>query len=670
MTNAVQPVKRVSIDTEEAPPAAIRGRAFVIGALLAAFTAYLVTQAEMVLSSLRIGYLQFPPAALGLLLLIVAINRGIKRISAKASLSSSDELVIYTMLVVAAMVSSHGIVQKWIPLLVAPKYFSNDSNAWHTLYHPYIKSWLVPWDPHNGSAQQVVTSFYEKLARGEGIPWHAWLVPLFSTGILIGLVIFAFLCLAAILRRQWVDNEKLSFPLAQLPLEIANDEGTGSFFNNRLMWLGAAIPTTVYFVNEMHRLAPTVPEITLVWGLGQYFTTSPWNGPMAGVTIFLSFAAVGFFFLLPTDILFSLWFFYALSILQQVIAGSYNMPAPAMPLYGPPAFIGYQTVGAYCVLVAYFIKIASPHLKRVWRAAIGKEQVDDSNELLPYRVAFWGLIGSVLLSSVFMWIAGMSLWLALLEFVVFMGVIAVVMARSTAEAGMLMTETTFRPIDLYRMVGSIHGLGPANLTMLAFLDNLFLRDQRGLVLTGFLDGLKIADGANVRRRSLFGAFVLAISVALVVAVVANIGLAYTLSANKMDMWMEQQSPALTWNDYQQYFKASDPLDHSLHWQMPVFFGVGGLVTIFLTAMRAAFFWWPLHPLGYALAGSWSIIVFWFPCFLAWIFKALTVRYGGMTMYTKARPFFLGLVIGEFASAVVWVILYILFKVPPPSFPWA
>jgi len=233
-----------------------------------------------------------------------------------------------------------------------------------------------------------------------------------------------------------------------------------------------------------------------------------------------------------------------------------------------------------------------------------------------------------------------------------------------------MTETTFRPIDLYRMVGSIHGLGPANLTMLAFLDNLFLRDQRGLVLTGFLDGLKIADGANVRRRSLFGAFVLAISVALVVAVVANIGLAYTLSANKMDMWMEQQSPALTWNDYQQYFKASDPLDHSLHWQMPVFFGVGGLVTIFLTAMRAAFFWWPLHPLGYALAGSWSIIVFWFPCFLAWIFKALTVRYGGMTMYTKARPFFLGLVIGEFASAVVWVILYILFKVPPPSFPWA
>ena len=39
----------------------IRARALVIGALSVAATAMLVTQAEMVLSSVRIGYLQFPP---------------------------------------------------------------------------------------------------------------------------------------------------------------------------------------------------------------------------------------------------------------------------------------------------------------------------------------------------------------------------------------------------------------------------------------------------------------------------------------------------------------------------------------------------------------------------------------------------------------------------------
>jgi hypothetical protein len=220
------------------------------------------------------------------------------------------------------------------------------------------------------------------------------------------------------------------------------------------------------------------------------------------------------------------------------------------------------------------------------------------------------------------------------------------------------------------MVGSIHNLGPANLTMLAFVDNLFLRDQRGLLLTGFLDGLRIADGARVRRRSLLGAFMLAVFVAICVAVVANIVLPYTISGNKMDVWMEHQSPMLTWQDYQPYFKNPDPLDHSAHWQIPTFFGVGVAMTIFLTAMRASFFWWPLHPLGYALSGSWSTTVFWFPCVIAWICKSLSLRYGGMTVYAKIRPCFLGLVVGEFASAVFWVILYILFNIPPPAFPWA
>ena len=98
-------------------------------------------------------------------------------------------------------------------------------------------------------------------------------------------------------------------------------------------------------------------------------------------------------------------------------------------------------------------------------------------------MAVWGLLAVSRLSALWLWGIGMSPWLALFELIVFLFVTALVMARSTAEAGMLMTETTFRPIDLYRMVGSIHALGAANLAALAFFDNLFLRDQRGLLLT-------------------------------------------------------------------------------------------------------------------------------------------------------------------------------------------
>ena len=39
----------------------------------------------------------------------------------------------------------------------------------------------------------------------------------------------------------------------------------------------------------------------------------------------MSFAAIGFFFLLPADVLFSIWFFFLLSRVEQVVATSYNM---------------------------------------------------------------------------------------------------------------------------------------------------------------------------------------------------------------------------------------------------------------------------------------------------------------------------------------------------------
>ena len=79
----------------QTPPGGVRGRILLVGALATAAAAFLVTQAEMVLSSLRIGYLQFPPVALGLLLVAVAVSRGLRRVSARWGLSSCDLLVIY-----------------------------------------------------------------------------------------------------------------------------------------------------------------------------------------------------------------------------------------------------------------------------------------------------------------------------------------------------------------------------------------------------------------------------------------------------------------------------------------------------------------------------------------------------------------------------------------------
>src|SRR5260370_33463416 len=77
----------------------------------------------------------------------------------------------------------------------------------------------------------------------------------------------------------------------------------------------------------------------------------------------------------------------------------------------------------------------------------------------------------------------------------------------------------------------------------------------------------------------------------------------------------------------------------------MFCGVGVVVTLALAALRALFPWWPLHPLGYALCGSWTMILLWFPCLLTWVLKGALLRYGGGRPSAPLCPPFPGVILG-------------------------
>lgn len=640
-------------------------RAIIIGLMLVAIVCFVVSYAELVIMRIQIGFLQMPPAVIGIFLFVVLLNRGLRKLGRQFHLTSSELMMIYCMMLVASMISSRGVMEKLIPLLVTPNYFANPANKWHELFYPHIKRWMTPFDPNGPPNQWVSTRFYEGLRSGEQIPWGAWLVPLAAWAILILIIIFGFLCLATILRRQWVDNEKLSFPLVQPPLEMVHEERETSFFSNKLLWGGFALPATVFLLNGLHNWFPSIPGIPLQKTLNEYLVNPPWNA-MPYSPIYLSFAAIGFLFLLPSEVLFGLWFFFVLSRLQSVIAVSFGMVLDPMPMYPCPLMIGYQAAGAYFVLAGYLLYVARPHLKRIYKAAFLKENADDSNELMPYSIAAWGLLGCFVLSIAWCYAAGMSLWIAILEIGVFIFIIAIVMARSTAEAGMLMTESSFRPVDLYRMLAPVHTMGPANMTLLAFLDAALVRDQRGLLLTGFLDGMKISDGANVRRRAFLPVFGTSILAAMIIAGALQLYLPYSRGGITLYTYPYQANNLWGFSDYQPFMTGGGL---RTDWHAPVFFCVGILVATFLSYMRALFYWWPLHPLGYALCGSWTMIVFWFSCFLAWLIKFLILRYGGMRLYIKARPWFLGMILGEFGMAVLWTLISALTGAPTPDFPW-
>ena len=77
----------------------------------------------------------------------------------------------------------------------------------------------------------------------------------------------------------------------------------------------------------------------------------------------------------------------------------------------------------------------------------------------------------------------------------------------------------------------------------------------------------------------------------------------------------------------------------------------------LMIARHHLFWWPLHPLGYVVSASTYLTNYIsFSVFLAWLIKAIILKYGGPTYFRLACPFFLGLILGQFSVAGMWLVI--------------
>ena len=80
------------------------------------------------------------------------------------------------------------------------------------------------------------------------------------------------------------------------------------------------------------------------------------------------------------------------------------------------------------------------------------------------------------------------------------------------------------------------------------------------------------------------------------------------------------------------------------------FGIGVVAMSLLTFLKYRFPWWPFHPVGFALAGTGTSVRYTvFSVFLAWAIKFVLLRIGGVALYRRCRPFFLGVLVGYTAG---------------------
>src|SRR5262249_29001530 len=157
----------------------------------------------------------------------------------------------------------------------------------------------------------------EGAVPGRGVPWGLWMVPLAAWTVHALLLYAAFFFLVALLRRPWIEHERLTFPLVQVPLEIVGRErvptGGREFFGNPWTWAGILLPVCIHSANALHNFYPSLPPaLTTPIPIGQALVDRPWS-VLSGARIYVHFAAVGLAYLLAGDVSLSLWVFWALA---------------------------------------------------------------------------------------------------------------------------------------------------------------------------------------------------------------------------------------------------------------------------------------------------------------------------------------------------------------------
>ncbi len=86
-----------------------------------------------------------------------------------------------------------------------------------------------------------------------------------------------------------------------------------------------------------------------------------------------------------------------------------------------------------------------------------------------------------------------------------------------------------------------------------------------------------------------------------------------------------------------------------------------LLVVALSWMRTRFTGFPFHPLGYCIGPG--LLWLWFPFFVAWLCKLLILRYGGLRLYRRAVPFFLGLTLGDYVIGALWSLVGVVGGMP-------
>jgi hypothetical protein len=650
---------------------------------LTPFNDYVLNNTPLIGGSLPLA------AAFFLFLFALIVNGPLSCLSPRRALSSAELAVVLMIVLVGCFLPASGLMQYWPATVVGPwRHMGSRPDQFESLLRNLnLPAWFWTDFPANATSvsarsnDPIVTQFYDRIpsdvpfwpALGEHL--KRWLTPTLGWGVFFVAIASALLGLSFVVRKQWVEHERIPFPIAQVELALIDSPAPGRFLNAtfgaRPFWIGLAVIGFVRLLGGLHQYFPKyIPEIPLSYNLYDVLSDPPWCYLQFVQVQTLYPIVVAMMFFASSRIALSLWLTLAIWQVPAMMFGSAGQPLPR----------GFEydcNSGSIFAIAAMIIWTGRHHYARVIRAMFRRPPADEGRDpFLSGATAGWMILGGWLLAAFWLCQVGMSPIGGLL-LVLFLLLVWVVMAWAVAHSGFptAIVRSGSRawfgdlfphadPKNNYQpsiVAGHFHSQAIGGMWA-------YSRDQ--LLVYG-THGLKVATERAPRAgRRLVGAVIAALIVGFAVSHVSTLYCYYRYASTQdkrgaapINAEVLDGQPAWTVNSvlegpHSRGGRGSHQTLGDLKW-VGGSFAVTGLFAFF----QLRYSWWPLHPIGLLMLFAFAIRRLWLSVLVGWLTKVLVVRFGGARLFASARPFFIGVIIGDIAAAGLFavsaIVLYLL-----------
>jgi hypothetical protein len=554
-------------------------------------------------------------------------------------LSRSEMILVYVMATVGTALAGECWAIHVVPGLAGTAaYQAATSHPEWAKWLGETPRWFFVQDPDVIRAIHVGDSSLYRAAhlRALAAPVAVW------SALMVSLALFT-QSLSQLVRRQWIHRERLAFPLVYLPMTLVDIEGPHAWWRSRLFWAGVAAAGSIEVINGLNYLFPAVPYLPVKVTQLPEAPDRPWSG-LGSIWVAFYPWVIALGYMVPQEVTFSLWFFFWVTRLQDVVAMSIGLRAEGGYEPSLPPYHIHQETGAFLVMGAMLLWRARRDIAGAWDQAWNRAQ----------RRALFGLMASG--AAILGWAAAarIPLWLAG-GFLVVYALFSVVLGRLAAESG---GPSSYPPLSTHEtiaLMGNLDRVAQPAIVTFGWWQNLGGQVTDGL-LPHQITGARLAEEVDADRW-----LHLALAVGAIAGVLTGIWsllhlyFRYGIMSAQVRGWPARAAPQAAFEFIQNWL--NEP-SHVPTGKLIAFLAGGGVMAL-LMWLRQSFASWPLHPIGFAVAGNWGMQEVWCPFFVAWLIKVATLRGGGIRLYRALLPFFLGVLLGDFLIPMGWAVIGLL-----------